>query len=58
MRPNPGPSKSSRFSAAAMALEDLLRYTEDDTKEATFEVRILLSRETCHSCVKQLPNGF
>lgn len=41
-----------------MALEDLLRYTEDDTKEATFEVRILLSRETCHSCVKQLPNGF
>lgn len=34
-----------------MALEDLLRYTEDDTKEATFEVRILLSRETCHSCV-------
>ena len=38
MRPNPGPSKSSRFSATAASLDELLRYTEDDTREGSFEV--------------------
>lgn len=38
VRPNPGPSKSNRFMAQALPLEDLLRYNEDDTKESVFEV--------------------
>lgn len=36
--PNPGPSKSNRFAALALSLEELLRYNEDDTKESVFEV--------------------
>ena len=39
VRPNPGTSKNSRFTAQSLSLEELLHYTEDDTKESVFEVR-------------------
>ena len=38
VRPNPGSSKSNRLSAHSLSLEELLRYTDDDTKESAFEV--------------------
>lgn len=41
VRANQGTSKSNRLSAHSLSLEELLRYTDDDTKETAFEVRIL-----------------
>ena len=47
VRPNPGTSKSNRLSAHSLSLEELLRYTDDDTKETAFEVR---SWQRAHAC--------
>jgi LAIKA domain len=49
VRPNPGSSKSNRLSAHSLSLEELLRYTDDDTKETAFEVCTLPCVHACCS---------